>query len=77
MKKFMKKLEEIDDVLGLAVASLCLCILIGAVIGSMIISADFIYIAAFDVPIILATALLRLCFWTFKEMLPDEEVEED
>ena len=76
MKKFMEKFEEIVDMFALAVASLCLGILIGAVIGSMIISADFIYIAAVDVPIMLATALLRLCFWTFKEMLP-YEVEED
>ena len=77
MKKFMKKFEEIEDVFALAIVSLCLGIMIGAVIGSMIISADFIYIAAIDVPIILAITLLRLCFWTFKEMLPDEEVEED
>ena len=73
----MLKFEEIGDVFALAVVSLCLGIMIGAVIGSMIISADFIYIAAIDVPIILVTTLLRLCFWTFEEMLPDEEVEED
>ena len=77
MKKFMEKFEEIVDMFALAVVSLCLGILRGAVIGSMIISADFIYIAAVDVPIMLATTLLRLCFWTFEEMLPDEEVEED
>ena len=73
----MKKFEEKVEMVGLAVTSLCLGIIIGAVIGSMIISADHIYIAAVDVPIMLATTLLRLCFWTFEEMLPDEEVEEE
>ena len=71
----MKKFEEIVDMFALAVVSLCLGIIIGAVIGSMIISADYIYIAAVDVPIILATTLLELCFWTFKTTLP--EVDED
>ena len=71
----MKKFEEKVEMVGLAVTSLCLGIIIGAVIGSMIISADYIYIAAVDVPIMLATTLLELCFWTFKTTLP--EVEED
>ena len=71
----MKKFEEKVEMVGLAVTSLCLGIIIGAVIGSMIISADYIYIAAVDVPIILATTLLELCFWALK--LEVEEVEED